>query len=220
MKTSKIKLVIAFTFLPLFLISQNNRFFDFKFGILGGSSYYIVDTDDLITLNNSNNTPSYAINVDNANLGIHFGIFTSVRVGLLILRPEIIFNSNVINYKVQDLMVSSPETIAKERYQFLDIPLLVGLKSGAFRAVAGPVGHLFLSNRSDLLEIVNFTSDFKRFTLGYQAGIALDIFNFMIDLRYEGNFTKYGEGIIFNGKNIYFSNNTGRIVASISFAIK
>lgn len=195
-------------------------FFRFRYGILAGASYYMLHRNDLITINNNNNVPEYQLSVDNAELGIHFGIFSQLMLGPVFIRPEIMFNSNVINYKLDDLVNSSASRITKERYQYLDIPILVGFKSGGARVNAGPVGHIFVSNRSELIEIVNFSADFRRFMIGYQAGVGIDFHNLMFDLRYEGNLNKIGDGIIFGGERIYFSKTPGRLIASITFAIK
>ena len=237
---NKKQIIIAFLVLitlPLFAGQNNNtpglrnpepisnlstlgsgNFFKIKTGILGGVSHYFVSSNKIVL--NNNNVPQYNLSVDNAELGIHFGVFSQLSLGPIVLRPEITFNSNVINYKLDDLSNSSASQILKERYQYLDIPILIGYKNGGLRFNAGPVGHIFISNKSNLIDINQFTTDFKALTLGYQAGLAFDFYNLMFDLRYEGNFSKLGAGILFQGQKINFDRNPGRIMASISFAIK
>jgi len=193
---------------------------DLKYGLMGGSSYYLVDKSDLITVTNNNNNPEYLISIDKAKLGIHFGIFAQLRLNKIILRPEVIFNSNTIDYKVKDLVNASGTQIVHERYQHIDIPLLLGYKSGIIKFLAGPSGKLFINNKSELVDINNFSTNFKKVTFGYQAGLGIDLYNFMLDLRYEGSFAKIGEGIMFGDKQINFAKNTGRLILNLSFAIK
>lgn len=201
------------------LYSQSGENFNLRFGVLGGTSYYILDKNDLITIQ-KDNLDKYKIHVKDAEMGIHFGIMTLLQIHKLLLQPEFIFNSNVINYHVDDLINSSASTIAKEKYQYLDIPVMLGYKSGLIRFMAGPVGHIFISNKSDLVKIQDFSQTFAPLTLGYQAGLGFDFWNFMLDLRYEGNFTKLGAGIKFLDRKVYFSKTPGRIIASLTFAIK
>ncbi len=189
-----------------------------KFGVLAGSSYYILDKNDILTII-SNNIDKYKIYVKNAELGIHFGMMVRFQISKLLLQPEFIFNSNVINYHVDDLVNTNASTIAKEKYQYFDIPVMVGYKSGFLRFMGGPVGHVFINNKSDLVKIENFSQTFKSLTVGYQAGLGLDIGNFLIDLRYEGNLTKLGAGIKYMGKKVYFSQTPGRVIATLTFLI-
>jgi len=200
------------------LYSQSGKNVKLRFGVLVGTSYYILDKNDLITIQ-KDNLDKYKIHVKNAEMGIHFGLMTRLQIHKLLLQPEFVFNSNVINYHIDDLVNTSASTIAKEKYQYLDIPLMLGYKSDFVRFMAGPVGHIFISNKSDLVKIADFTQTFKSLTIGYQAGLGFDIGNFLIDLRYEGNLTKIGKGIRFSDEEFYFSKTPGRIIASLTFAI-
>lgn len=198
--------------------SSNN--FRFRFGVLAGTSYYYLDENDLIIVKNVDQD-KYNIQIKNAKLGIHFGIMTQLRINHFILRPEAIFNFNVINnYHIEDIENYSVKSVAKEKYLYLDIPILFGYKKGALRMMGGPVGYIFIFNSSDLLQTENIIQTFKPFTIGWQTGLGFDLFNFMLDIRYEGNFDRLGDGIIFIGKKIYFSTTPNRIIATLTFAIK
>lgn len=223
MKKIKIFLVLILLLMKGFVIGQSNDDpklkFKFRFGAIAGTSYYLLDKNDQASIT-ENDLDRFLINVKDADLGIHFGIMTQFQINNLLLRPEFIFNSNTINYQVVDLQNSSANTIAKEKYQNLDIPIMLGYNLGGLRVMAGPVGHVFITNKSELTKIENFSQDFSALTIGYQAGLGIDIGNFWIDFRYEGNLTKLGKGIRFSDKEFYFSQTPSRLILSLTFAIK
>lgn len=206
--------------LPDGLRMINDAFFEFDFGLLGGTSYYIFDKDEILDLV-KNNQLLYTLKMDNSSFGIHFGIHTQFSAGIVFVRPDLVFNSNTFNYRVTDVLNSSVTYLAKERYQYLDIPVMIGVKLNPLKVMCGPVGHIFIANQSKLVEeLKDLTTDFDRFTLGYQVGLGVDFFQIGFDLRYEGNLDKLGEGILFNGEKIFFSKNPSRLIATLTFAIK
>ena len=99
--------------------------------------------------------------------------------------------------------------------QNLDIPVMLGLKLGAFRIQGGPVAHMFLNSKSELDDIEGFDLNFDEWTYGYQAGLGLDLGKLMIDVKYEGNFNKLGDQISFDGRDYNFDDRPGKLVASL-----
>lgn len=193
-------------------------FGQFKFGIRGG-----LNTTDLtpsqLLIKNSNDVSNFSLSVKEANYGIHFGIFTQAQIGNFFIQPEILFNSNSVNYEVDDFSLSGTANFIKnEQFQNLDIPVMLGFKFGPLRLGGGPVAHVFLNSTSELFDFDGYEQDFKELTWGYQAGVGLDIWKFVLDLRYEGNFTKYGDHLVFFGENYQFNDNPSRIIASVGFA--
>ena len=62
-----------------------------------------------------------------------------------------------------------------------------------------------------------FKEDFKDMTIGYQAGLGVDIGRIGVDLRYEGNFTKFGSYITFGGQQYEFSQSPNRLLGSVTY---
>ncbi|HND75364.1 MAG TPA: hypothetical protein PKW10_13030, partial [Saprospiraceae bacterium] len=124
-----------------------------------------------------------------------------------------------VNYKLTGIFSGTIDTIlAKETLQDLDIPIMLGFKSGILRLNAGPVGHLYLDSSSDLFKVSGYSEQFDKIKWGWQAGLGLDIWKFTIDLRYEGNFSKFGDHIRFGGKSYSFSDRPQRLIASLGLA--
>ena len=89
------------------------------------------------------------------------------------------------------------DLIKSENYQYLDIPLIIGLKAGPVRLGAGPVGHVFIDSSSELFDIDGYEQKFDEMTWGWQGGIGFDIWNIHLDIKYEGNFSNFSNHFIF-----------------------
>lgn len=202
----------------LCLCLSQTSFGQFKIGIKGGLSTTNVTPSQLL-IRNTGDLKTLGLSIEEANYGIHFGIFTQAQIGNFFIQPEILFNSNSVNYSVDDFSISgTADFIKNESFQNLDIPVLMGIKLGPLRLGAGPVAHVHLNSNSELFDFDGFDQKFKELTWGYQAGIGLDLWKLVLDFRYEGNFNKYGDHLVFFGNNYAFDDNPGQLVASVGFA--
>lgn len=202
-----------FFLLALFSFLFFNTYAQFKFGVRGGFSSQNVNADSIKIFRDNNDTLS--LGLADITGGYHFGVF--MRIGKkFYVQPEVLFNSNRAEFTFRDLVNADGRSeILKEKYQYLDIPIMLGWKMGAFRVQGGPVGHLFLDNNSDLFDKEGFKKAFDDLTYGYQAGAGLDIWNVSLDVRYEGNFTKFGEFIEVDGHKFNFDDTPSRWIVSV-----
>ncbi len=183
----------------------------FKVGIRAGLSTSNLQKE---TIEES----SLKIAIKEAKYGFHFGFFSRVTFSEKVyLQPEVLFNSNRVDFDIDDSGNGLVNKVLNEKYQYLDIPLMAGYKIGALRLEVGPVGHAYLKNKSELFAIKEYSQNFKDFTLGYQAGIGLDIFNLLVDVRYEGNFNDFGEHMNVGEKQIDFSQSPSRWLMTIGY---
>ncbi len=202
-------LITLFTILALTAQSQ------VRFGLKLGASTTDLNVGELQLLG-PNGNENLGIALEEARYGIHGGIMVQIRLGTFLIQPEVLFNSNSVDFEVTDL--DNPGTITEvftEKYQYLDIPLLLGTKFGPLRLMAGPEGHIFINSASDLLDFDNYDQNFDSLTFGWLAGVGLDIFNIAIDLRYEGNFSNFGDHITFNGQEYEFDDSPSRWLLSV-----
>ena len=95
---------------------------------------------------------------------------------------------------------------------------MLGYKLGPLRFEGGPVGHVHIRSKSDLDELDGYEQRFEDFQLGYQIGGGLDIWKFLIDVRYEGNFNNFGEHMHIAGQEVRFSQNPSRIVFTLGYS--
>lgn len=181
MKKILIVVLVAIIALPAF--SQ------VKFGIKVGASTSTVPTYDFST--GANNIHA----LDEAAWGFNAGVFLRAQLGPVYLQPEIVFTTTSYEYNVTTASISE---IRKQRFNRLEIPLLVGVKLGPIRLNAGPSATVPMGKPSNLLDDDNFDDMYRGTTFGYQAGVGIDIFNTItLDARYGGSLAKeFGDDVI------------------------
>lgn len=148
----------------------------FSLGVKGGVNFSQIHSDNL---RNSSVT------------GYQAGLFARVG-GPLYLQPELYVSGTGGHFQSNDGTYSG-----KVRFTNLNVPLLVGYRFGPknlnFRVMAGPIYTYVMNTDRSLSD--NFSAAYHDFgnyrnsTLGYQAGVGVDLGAISADLRYEGNLT-------------------------------
>ena len=162
-----------------------------KFGLKAGLSTTNIKMADLKTLT-SGETQYVVDAIKGANYGFHGGAFVRFTMLGLYVQPELLFASRTDEYTVADVANPTVETIKKQQFNQLDLPIMLGLKVGPLRLNAGPSARLLINSPKDLINDPDFKSMYNGLTFGYQAGIGVDIIKRLtIDLRYEGSLQKY-----------------------------
>ncbi|MDQ3142044.1 MAG: PorT family protein [Bacteroidota bacterium] len=195
-----------------FLFSQ------FKFNIIpGGGIHTLAISTQKFSIKEANGRDSIVLAYRDADYGFHFGGAFRFQWLNFLIQPEIVFNSNKTNYTIHDSRNLFIDSLRSEKFQYLDIPLMIGLKLGIIRLNGGPVAHILINSNSELTNLDGFETKFKTATYGYQLGLGFDLSIFTIDIRHEGNFTKYGEHIFLFGENLKFSKSPTRLIATLGF---
>ena len=162
----------------------------FKYGIKAGIGFSSIKMDDVTGI--SDGSDVYDLVTGDGVMGYHVGIQTRIKVAMLVIQPELYFNTG--GGSLQQVVDNGANEILNVNFNRIDIPVLVGVKLGPARFNVGPVGSFVLSETTDLTEIV---PDFEMFTSsmtwGFQAGIGLDISKISLDARYEGSLSALGE---------------------------
>lgn len=188
-----------------------------KFGIRGGLSSTDFNPKDLVVMN-SNDVDQLKLAVDEAKYGLHFGLFAQFRKNKFFIQPEVIFNSNKIEYTVEDIENNVGATAVSARYNYVDVPINAGLKLGPLRIQAGPVGHFFVNSASDLKNWNGYKEKFKDATWGVQYGFGLDIWRTVLDFKWERNFKDFGDHVTFNDISYNFDDTQDRFIVSLGIA--
>lgn len=185
----------------------------FAFGLKGGLQTQLKSPNDIVI---GGADTAFNFGVHDLRFGTQFGAWFRIG-GAVFLQPEVVFNSNRTDFKVGE--TSAAEIIKTEKYQNLDVPILVGFTAGPIRLHGGPVGHYFLNSKSELTDFKGYAARWKQFTWGWQAGLTLGTGRISADIRYEGNFNKFGDQVTFFGDHYHFSNNPARLVLALNFAL-
>jgi hypothetical protein len=156
----------------------------FSLGIKGGVNFSKINTDNVS---------------ESTKTGYQAGIFA--RVGSSIyLQPELYLGSSGGKFAFQTNN-NTVTTEGKVKFTTLNLPLLIGKGFGGdnlnFRIMAGPVYSYVLDKNDNFSSAVNSAyadfGDYKKSTLGFQAGAGVDIGHITADFRYEGGLTKINE---------------------------
>ena len=188
-----------------------------RVGLKAGLSTFNVATSPVIIYDGMD-APATQMSIHDSKIGFHLGFFYQATFGPFFVQPELLVNSQTVEFRFEDLQGSEPDQLRDEVYQTLDMPLIIGGKFGPVRIGGGVIGHLFLSSNSDINDFEGYEQRFDRFNMGWQAGIGVDIWKLHIDARYEGNFNNFGSHMYFNGTQYQFDAPPSRILLSIGLS--
>lgn len=130
------------------------------------------------------------ISSGNATTGFHAGIFSRITLGFLYIQPEALFTQSGGEIQLNDGVLND---IREIEFNKLDFPVMLGTRFlKVLRVQAGPTLSLLLDAKVAGLE-QEIKSGYKDATIGYQAGVGLDLWNLVLDLKYEGNLSTFGD---------------------------
>jgi hypothetical protein len=180
----KLSIIILVVLISLPAFSQ------LKFGVKAGVSTNSLTMDDVKQI--TSGTTTYSVQrLEEAKYGFHGGVFMRVKLLALYVQPELLFASKSSAYTVKNVTAGTTKEVVQNMNK-LDIPVMVGLKFGPVRINAGPAGSLLIGTPKELIDNSSFKSTYAKMSIGYQAGVGLDILKKLtIDLRYEGSLKKY-----------------------------
>ncbi|MEL6721532.1 MAG: outer membrane beta-barrel protein, partial [Bacteroidota bacterium] len=190
------------------LFATTFAFSQIKFGARLGVSTTDLEAGQLL-ITNQETLEEFNLAVQDAKFGVHAGLFAKIPItDLFFIQPEILLNSNRVDFQ---LGADSLGSVVSEKYQYLDIPLIFGMQLGPIKPQAGLIGHVFLRSNSDL-DIEGYKQDFQNLTIGFQAGLGIEIKKILFDVRYEGNLSKFGSHITVAGQEYNFDDRPSRLV--------
>ena len=159
----------------------------FTFGIKGGVNYSNLKTKDNLT-------------DENSIMGYQAGIFTRVGAAGLYFQPELYLGTKGNEYTSIETSSGMMDVKGKIKFTTLDLPLLIGTKIGTnklnLRFMAGPIVSFIIDENNNLGTAYNSVSDFgnyKKQTLGFQAGSGVDLGNLTFDVRYEAGLSNVSQ---------------------------
>ncbi len=151
-----------------------------------------------------------------AEFGYQFGLFARIKVPVigLYVQPELLFSStsSTITSGISNVDLS---------FNRIDVPVMLGAKIGPLRINAGPSFSFLTSAESDVSgTVVDIKDNYSSSTLGFQAGIGIDILKFVIDLKYEGSLSeKFGDNITAGGNTFSTDDRPSQIVLAVGFKL-
>ncbi|MBB4080620.1 hypothetical protein GGR28_003255 [Lewinella aquimaris] len=200
--------------LPLLLLSVCS-FAQIEFGLKAGLATESLQNEEFSFSREGRQDLKFAL--EDADYGFQFGALLRLPLtASLTLQPEVTLNSARTTFRADD-PDSGVSEVFKERYNDVNVPVLLSYKLAFLRLNAGPVGHFFVSSTSDLKADGGVDRAFETFNLGYALGGSIDIGPLTVDVRYDGNFANYGETFTFRGEEIDIDQSPKRWIGSIAY---
>ena len=202
----KFILVIAALTFSLTAFSQG-----FEIGIKGGMNITAADVMK---------EASKDVQITNKNT-YNGGIYGRLKIKLvgIFIQPELVYNTRGYNFDIKEPITGTTINI-KQQSNYLDVPVLVGLKMFKFlRVYAGPNFQYLLKNEiTGIDNIVTFQkNDMKKANTGVQLGLGLDLSKFRVDVKYDFNPTDMGSP--FSYQNQVQSIKTSMITIQLGYKL-
>lgn len=198
-------------------INQTNAQF-FQLGAKAGISASNLKVDAMFSGTDGQESVYYKSG--EAALGWHLGLYSRIKISRFYIQPELLYSSTGGKIKVSNDGIDFPG-INEIKLNKLDIPILAGFYFGkSFRVYAGPSFSYLISEKSVWKYTKDvFKQDFKKGTIGYQAGIGFDITNVSLDLKYEGNLSGIGKSVSIPGTDVSFDTDVRnpQVILSVGF---
>lgn len=191
----------------------------FSYGIKGGVNYSKLKFDEVSNISTAA-LVDYNLVEDESFQSFHFGVMTRLKVLNMYIQPELYFNTSGGKVLIEELDASgtvTAEDIKQVKFSKIDIPLLLGFKIGPMRINAGPVASAVLAEKNEISEVIPELESFSKvLTLGYQAGVGIDILKFLtLDYRFEGGLSKWGEKLTVGGNAYPFDSRANMHLLSL-----
>ena len=217
----KKQIILALIAISLTIPSQAQFF---RYGIKGGVSSSSIKIDK--TTIDLQEAQQVIIEQGDAKLGLHFGMFTRIKVLNVFIQPEFLFTQTNGEFIITEQNPNDPSSItrnlASQSFNKFDIPIMAGMKFGPAKVFLGPVATFTISEKLTLPSNLNFISsdnvknEVNKAVFGFQAGVGLDIFKFAtLDFKYEGNLSRLGDGIVIAGSERKFDQRNPQWIISL-----
>ncbi|MDA3781561.1 MAG: porin family protein [Bacteroidales bacterium] len=210
------RIILLSVFIAAFgLISKAQIQFGMKAGITSSS----IKADEVYQVPDNEYFDELKIKGGDAQIGFQGGLFARVTIASLYVQPELLFSSTSGDVEVSrfsgETLVDGTKLIKEQDFKKIDIPIMVGWKFGPARVQAGPIAS-FILDSDPILADYDFEEKFNGATWGYQVGVGLDIFKTItLDLKYEGNLSKLGDGVVIGGNTRNFDSRNSQLIASV-----
>ena len=198
-----------FIVIILALVLAAPLFSQVKFGLKAGAS-----TDFTFTDQTFKGTDFEVIlqNAKDAEWGFQGGVFMRATFSGFYIQPELLLATATNSVSYEDVEGGGAPVIYNQKFNKLNIPVLLGVKVGPLRLNAGPAASVMISDPKEIIQ----GATYKRATFGYQAGLGFDLFKRLtFDLRYEGNLNQFGEEIEIGDQHFQLDDRTGALLLQV-----
>ena len=193
----------------LALVLAAPLFSQVKFGLKAGASTDFTFTNQTL---DGVNFEVVLQNGKTAEWGFQGGVFMRASFTGFYVQPEILLATATNSVRYEDVEEGGGPVIYNQKFNKLNIPVLLGFKVGPMRLNAGPAAAIMLGDPKEIIA----GATYKRATFGYQAGVGIDLFKKLtLDVRYEGNLNQFGDEITIMGETFQLDDRTGAVLLHV-----
>lgn len=187
-------------------IISSGAFAQFSWGLKAGATSNNFKLEDPVNVTAQQTISS----AESASWGFHGGVFVRVSALGLMVQPELLFSMAENNMVVTEDGVGE---VRSQKFNKLDLPVMLGIKLGPMRLMAGPAASVMLSSDSDYF--ADAEDLYNTATFGYQAGVGIDLLKkITIDVRYEGGLTTFGDEVQVGTETVTLDGRSNAIIVS------
>jgi hypothetical protein len=180
-----------------------------KFGVRGAVTSSTVEADKV-------EANGYTLeSINDAKVGFQVGLVSQIQIQKFFIQPELLLATSGGVVKVSQIGSTNGQ-LKDQKITKVDIPVLVGGKMGPLRIGVGPVASMVIKSKSELSDIDQFDDKFKKATWGYQVGAGLDIWKLALDVKYEGNLSRWGDKVVIAGDDVNFDRRISQWVFGVA----
>lgn len=199
------KIIVA----VLALVLAAPLFSQVKFGLKAGASTDFTFTNQTFE---GTNFEVILANAKNAEWGFQGGLFMRATFAGFYIQPEFLFATATNSVSYEDIEAGGAPVIYNQKFNKLNIPVLIGFKLGPVRLNAGPAASVMITDPKEIID----GATYKKATFGYQAGIGVDLLKKLtLDLKYEGNLNQFGNEIVIGGQTFTLDDRTGALLLQV-----
>jgi hypothetical protein len=106
-----------------------------------------------------------------------------------------------------------------EKHSFLELPVSAGVSLGVFEVFSGLSATHSFGYRNELETMEGFSSSQPSLRFGWHSGLGVNFGHVLVDVRYQQEFSNYGQDRYINGQELLLKNSPGRFLATAAFRI-
>ena len=217
-----LRLLISFTL----LLALSSGVQASGLGIRGGFNFSSIPSSQEVQLGTNGWDNARMEALSDSYTGYHFGVVGYASFLGIFVQPEFLFTHTGQEMALQrrdDLPDGefSREQYFTQEFSHLSLPVVAGLKFGPLRVGIGPVASYMIDSTSGYIPEGENDISFGHndWTIGYQAMAGLKVGNFLLDLKYEGNLSNFGESMKVGGREFDFDTRPRQFIVSIGLLI-
>jgi len=131
-----------------------------------------------------------------AQMGYHLGVFARFGGIGFFVQPEVLFTQTSGQFLEISSLSSIPPINYEAKFNRLDVPVMAGFRLlKIIRVMAGPIASFNIDSSLQEAGKTVQNIDFKNATLGYQAGVGVDLGPLSFEGKYEGGLSKFTENV-------------------------